>query len=129
MCASQRPCQILLDDRRPGQPALRRFAEPKEIIEAHTPADVRATLARIDQAIRAGHFAAGYFSYELGYALEPRLMPCHWAGHIAPLLWFGIFDRCDELDAMAAEYALATDTRAYAGPLQHDWNESAYRER
>jgi para-aminobenzoate synthetase / 4-amino-4-deoxychorismate lyase len=122
-------CQILLDDGRPGHPPLRRFANPKAIIETHRPADVPGALADLDRAIRAGKYAAGYFSYELGYALEQRLLPHLWSKRGVPLLWFGIFDTCEDCDSDRATHALATEIQAYAGPLHHGWDEGAYRKR
>jgi len=48
-------CQILLDDGRPEHPALRRFANPKGVIETYRQADVPVALADLDRAVRAGH--------------------------------------------------------------------------
>ena len=71
----------------------------------------------------AGSHAAGYFSYELGYLLEPRLAGLLPRDRSVPLLWFGIFGSCETVEALQAQ------GRAYAGPLRHEWDEAAYRTR
>ena len=68
------------------------YSEPIRIIRADTPADVPDALAAIDRAQEAGSHVAGFISYELGYALEPRLGPLLPGGQAAPLLWMGVFD-------------------------------------
>jgi para-aminobenzoate synthetase/4-amino-4-deoxychorismate lyase len=107
---------VLLDNARPGQETLRLFAEPHAVVMARTAAEVPQALARINQAVAAGRYAAGYASYELGYALEPRLLPLLPAPRTVPLLWFGIFDAPQVLDAGWFETQITG--RAYAGPLR-----------
>jgi aminodeoxychorismate synthase component I len=68
---------------------------------------------------------AGYFSYELGYLLEPKLCGLLPSRRSVPLLWFGVFDRAEACDARVLESA----GRAYAGPLRHEWDAEAYGER
>ena len=86
---------VLLDDARPGGRALL-FTQPLEIVETRDFADVRSCLARL-----RGHEAAGFLAYEAGHALEDRLAPLRAAPAEAdpPLLWFGLFDRAEEIDA------------------------------
>jgi para-aminobenzoate synthetase/4-amino-4-deoxychorismate lyase len=110
---------VLLDDS--GQ--IRRYTGAHEIVTAHAPGEVEPALAKIAAALEAGRHAAGYFSYELGYALEPRLAPLMPAGRKLPLLWFGLFD---DVEIVEAEHALAATGRAYAGKLSHEWNERDY---
>ena len=57
-----------------------------------------AALAAIEAAYAAGRYVAGYFSYELGYALEARLLPLLPAARVLPLLWFGIFEAPETFD-------------------------------
>ncbi|HEY2068473.1 MAG TPA: aminodeoxychorismate synthase component I [Rhizomicrobium sp.] len=111
---------VILDDARAGH--LRRYDGARAVIEAWTPDEVPAALAAIARARAEGHHAAGYFSYELGYALEPRLLPLLPKDRALPLLWFGIFDAPD---AQMPE----PRGRAYAGPLRHEWNEDDYATR
>jgi para-aminobenzoate synthetase/4-amino-4-deoxychorismate lyase len=86
---------VLIDDARPGGRA-RLFSAPAEIVGTRDFADVRACLDRL-----RGHHAAGFLSYEAGLAFEERLAPLRAApaGDAPPLLWFGLFDRVEEVDA------------------------------
>ncbi|MGD0141974.1 MAG: aminodeoxychorismate synthase component I [Rhizomicrobium sp.] len=118
---SASPPRLILDD--PVHAGLRVFDSPIGIVEARDPADVPRALAQIDHAVRAGRYVAGYFSYELGYALERKLAHHLWPERSIPLLWFGIFESCEHADVPA------TGARAYAGPLRHEWDERAYGER
>ena len=55
-----------------GAPSLL-FSEPVEIISASTPEEVPAALARLEAGTASGLHAAGFFAYELGYVLEPKI--------------------------------------------------------
>jgi para-aminobenzoate synthetase/4-amino-4-deoxychorismate lyase len=92
-------------------------------VRADDPADVEPALAALEDARVQGRFAAGYFAYELGHALEPRLEPLMPRNRDCPLLWFGVFDGCETVDPPLAE------GRAYAGPLRHGWSPEQYRGR
>ena len=100
----------------------RGFTAPETVVAAHEPGEVALALSALEAARRAGKWAAGYFSYELGYLLEPRLAPLLPKDRAVPLLWFGIFDG-------PAPPGAAPGTRAYAGPLAHEWTEAAYAAR
>src|SRR5271165_6670157 len=75
MSLRQGSCQALLDTARFGERSLVRFIKPTNEIETYTPPDVPAALVEINRAVRAGSYAAGCFSYELGYAFEQQLPP------------------------------------------------------
>ncbi len=62
---------VLLDDARGGRLLL--FTNPRRIIVAHEAEEVAPALAAVNRAVGEGLYAAGYFSYELGYALEGKL--------------------------------------------------------
>ncbi len=94
----------------------RAFQAPLRIIAADSPAEVPGALAAVTAALAGGHHVAGWLGYELGYVLEPRLLPLLPDG--VPLLRLGVFDAPSE--------APAPSGRAYAGPLRHDWDEAAY---
>ncbi|TGU85661.1 aminodeoxychorismate synthase component I, partial [Mesorhizobium sp. M00.F.Ca.ET.151.01.1.1] len=49
-------------------------------------------LERAQVASDAGKWLAGYFSYEAGYLLEPKLVPLLPEGRRAPLVCLGVFD-------------------------------------
>lgn len=102
----------LLDDNRgQGGAVSYLFHDPIEVCAAATPAEVGPALARIEQHIAAGHHAAGYFAYELGYALCPRLAPRLPAARDTPLLCVGVYRRRLAIDDAALEAALEAHTR------------------
>lgn len=77
-----------------------------------------------------GLFAAGYFAYELCYALEPSLARLNPARQTTPVLWFGLFRSREELDGAKASAWLAKHARgrAYAGPLRLGETQDGYAE-
>ena len=82
---------VLLDE----AGGARLYRDPVEVIEAWTPADVRAALPRIRAARARGLHAAGFLSYEAAPAFEPSLP----AGEPpTPLLWFGLFTEWQPVD-------------------------------
>lgn len=87
---------ILLDDARSGAKA-RLFRDPAAIVRADRLADVLPTLERLRGKTR---HAAGFLSYETGCALEARLQ-AGFRQPDAPLLWFGLFDGFEQVDAEA----------------------------
>ncbi len=107
-----RPPFILLDDA-PDGTAVRLYEAPHEIVRADALAEVRPALARLREARASGLHAAGYLAYEAGAALEPRAGSA--AGHDAPLLWFGLFERCRRLAADAVGALLPDPAGAWAG--------------
>ncbi len=121
--------RVLVEDARPDRPHMTLFENPIATIRADRPDEVAPALALIEARLAAGHHVAGYFSYELGYVLEPRLGRLLWPGRRVPLLWFGVFDSCRRAEGGGAEKFLAGPGRAYAGPLQPEWDMAAYRAR
>ncbi|RVC70640.1 aminodeoxychorismate synthase component I, partial [Mesorhizobium sp. M00.F.Ca.ET.038.03.1.1] len=72
------------------------FDRPHEIILARTAEEFAPALERAQAASDAGKWLAGYFSYEAGYLLEPKLVPLLPEGRRAPLVCLGVFDAPDE---------------------------------
>ncbi len=68
------------------------FARPNALIEARTLDEVAPALDALDTARNKGKWIAGYASYELGHALEPRLERAMPEGRVLPLLRFGVYD-------------------------------------
>ena len=105
-------------DRGPaGRPA--RFAGPAAVIVARTLDAVPAALAALDRALADGAWVAGYASYELGYAFEPRLSPLLPAERRLPLLEFGVFD--------APGAAEPAKPGGAVGPFRPEWDFERYR--
>jgi para-aminobenzoate synthetase/4-amino-4-deoxychorismate lyase len=93
MTSAARPF-VLLDDARDGGAAWL-YRDPIEIVETRDPDEVRGCLERL----RDRH-AAGFLTYEAGYAFEDRLRPLAAppASDAPPLLWFGLFGRREPVD-------------------------------
>ncbi|HEV2510667.1 aminodeoxychorismate synthase component I [Bosea sp. (in: a-proteobacteria)] len=89
--AGLRPPFVLLEDRSGAGRALL-FADPAEIVSATEPAAIAGAFARIEAGLKRGLHAAGFLSYELGYAFEPRLAGLLPGEPRLPLLWFGLFE-------------------------------------
>ncbi len=65
------------------------FRNPVETIECSSPDEIESSFGRMEECLKSGLFLAGFFSYELGYFLEPKLR-CEVKGDF-PLAWFGAF--------------------------------------
>ncbi|TPJ44221.1 aminodeoxychorismate synthase component I [Mesorhizobium sp. B2-5-13] len=72
------------------------FERPANVIVAHEAKDFPAALQAAQAAHDAGKWLAGYFSYEAGYLLEPKLVPLLPGRRRAPLVCLGVFDAPDE---------------------------------
>jgi para-aminobenzoate synthetase component 1 len=82
---------VLFEDGRDGGRALL-FERPEEIIRADDAGEVPAAFAAMEAATKRGLYLAGYASYELGYALEPKFARGAAFPHSrTPLLLFGAF--------------------------------------
>ncbi len=120
---------VLLEDTRAGCESARLFHSPATVLQAHAAADVEPALEAAERALQSGNHVAGYFAYELGYLLEPRLEPLLWQRRQTPLLWLGIFGRCETINGEGAEKIFASAHRAHAGPLEFEWDETQYSAR
>lgn len=105
------------------------FSNPSRVIVAMEPAEVPDALMSIQHALACGHHLAGYLSYELGYAFEPRLAKLLPENRRIPLLWFGQFDGPPTLVNGTDAAALWPDERVYATPLSVEWDRETYRSR
>jgi para-aminobenzoate synthetase component 1 len=76
------------------------FRRPRAILRADHAGEVPAVLDALDRARAGGGWIAGMMSYELGYALEPRLTALMPAGRREPLIHMGVFDGPDAYPAL-----------------------------
>ena len=84
---------VLLDDSlTPGGRSLL-YTEPEQIVAADAPDEVEPALDQISAGLARGLHAAGFFAYELGYCLEPKLKGLLPDDRRVPLLWIGLFRR------------------------------------
>lgn len=70
------------------------FSNPIEQITAHRMDEVAEALARAETATENGFYAAGYVSYEAGYAFQDGLE--YKEDNPMPLVWFGIFSQPED---------------------------------
>jgi para-aminobenzoate synthetase/4-amino-4-deoxychorismate lyase len=100
---------VLLEDARPSAAApARLFARPRDVIVAHTLAEVAPALEAVRAGLKRGLYAAGWLSYEAGCAFEPRLAARARvrAADAPPLLWLGLFERVELIENAALAQAL-----------------------
>jgi len=122
---------LLLDDSlTPGGRSLL-YTEPEEIVAAHAPSEVNASLDAVSSGLARGLRAAGFFSYELGYCLEPKLTTLLPDSQSVPLFWIGLFRAPQPLDDAATRAWLEAHgaaERAKISDLRLSWSRDQYRE-
>ncbi len=103
------------------------FADPMSVIVAWEPADVDLALLAMQEARAAGHWLAGFTSYELGYHLEPKLSALMPDGRRTPLLCFGVFARPNPSEARSLIHQgrLAEASATLAPPVPV-WTQADY---
>ncbi len=74
------------------------YENPVSIVECCHSQHVDTALEEIDQALSEGFHAAGFFSYELGYLLEPKLCSLIPENRKIPLIWMGLFREPKQLN-------------------------------
>ncbi|QDC00580.1 aminodeoxychorismate synthase component I [Mesorhizobium sp. 8] len=115
---------ILFRDDFSGEETL--FDRPRKIIVAERTEDFFPALEEAQRAHEAGRWLAGYFSYEAGYLLEPKLAPIIPERRDTPLLVLGVFDGPSD-NALPADRRPATN-----GPIhgvRATWSFEDYRKR
>ncbi|KQS03281.1 aminobenzoate synthetase [Sphingomonas sp. Leaf357] len=115
---------VLLDDARAGGVPARLYRAPVRVIAAHELAGVMPALAEVRAAGATGLHAAGFLSYEAGAAFEPVLgTPVSGGG---PLVWFGLFDRYEEISAEDVAAVLPDPAGAWIGAPRPDEDRATY---
>ena len=95
------------------------FGGVRGLIVARDPSDLPAALDALDAARAAGQWLAGFASYEMGYALEPRLAALIPARRRLPLLQFGVYDApCTALPLVCGPARL--------GPAVPGWSQARH---
>lgn len=95
------------------------FRDPVQLIRADRPDEVATALAELDAAQADGRWLAGYYSYELGYALEPKLAGLMPDQRRLPLICFGVYD--------APTQGSLNRGPAGFGAFEPDWSRGQYR--
>jgi para-aminobenzoate synthetase / 4-amino-4-deoxychorismate lyase len=118
---------VLLDDARTHGAALARlYANPVEIVVTRRMIDVPHALFALRTATKGGLHAAGYLTYEAGYALEPRLLSRVPETSDMPLLWFGLFRDFAEIAPEDVPTLLPDPASAWVGAPSPDIARSDY---
>ena len=89
---------ILFDDARADGAPGRLYEAPVGEIVARSAGEIGPALAGLRAAVATGKHAAGWISYDAGYALEDRLRGHERRLGTTPLLWFGLFEGYREVD-------------------------------
>jgi para-aminobenzoate synthetase/4-amino-4-deoxychorismate lyase len=122
---------ILLDNSRDADGLTYLFENPERIIRADAPDGIDAALTELEAALASGLHAAGFFSYELGYVLEPHLAPLLPPVRDMPLLWFALFRERKTLQpGCGAAWIKSRMTGDYAISVPvPEWDEASYAAR
>jgi para-aminobenzoate synthetase/4-amino-4-deoxychorismate lyase len=122
---------VLLDDSTSLEAVSQLFEHPIEIVRADEPEDVARALAALSSGLARGLHAAGFFSYELGYVLEPRLASLLPPNRKVPLLWFGLYEKPRELTGAEVQGWLTEEAigNPTLGELAHSWDSVSYLKR
>ncbi|MCP4935478.1 MAG: aminodeoxychorismate synthase component I [bacterium] len=78
-----------------------------KIICADEISQIDRAIEQLNDAIDSGLTAAGFFSYELGYGLEPSLQPLMSENRRVPLIWFALYPKTQYLRGPQLEQFLA----------------------
>ncbi len=107
------------------------YEHPREIIRADSLDQVAGAIAALTAGIAEGLHAAGFFSYELGYVLEPKLASLLPPKRTMPLLWFGLYTSPRELSGAEVQDWLTVEAigNPTLGALAHTWDSASYLER
>jgi len=120
---------VLLDDSltQGGRSLL--YTAPERVVTAHEPGEVEAALDAVSAGLARGLHAAGFFSYELGYCLEPKLKGLLPADRRVPLFWIGLFRSPRPLDDAGTRAWLEANgaaERAKISDLRLSWSREQY---
>jgi len=81
----------------PDQERALWFSQPRRVICCQSPSDVLGCLAEVESAIKDGCYVAGFMAYEAGYGLSPKLATLKPPASAEHALWFGVYERMQEL--------------------------------
>lgn len=122
---------VLLDDSLTELGRSLLFTKPEQEVLALNPEGLAAALAIVAKGLDRGLHAAGFFSYELGYCLEPKLQALLPTERRVPLFWIGLFPPAQPLDDSGTRAWLDANggtERAKISDLQLSWTREQYNE-
>lgn len=101
------------------------FEHPERLIIIDEASEFEAGLTALEQARRAGKWLAGYFSYEAGFLLEPKLAALLPPKRRVPLICFGVFSKpLIQNNAPVSE----NKTQAHLSDFHAHWTQSRYQQ-
>jgi para-aminobenzoate synthetase/4-amino-4-deoxychorismate lyase len=106
------------------------FERPERVIAVHHPSEVEAGLDAVSEGLARGLHAAGFFAYELGYCLEPKLHGLLPEDRRQPLIWIGLFRepvRFTDAETRGWLDANGALERSTISDLQLSWTREQYR--
>ncbi|MFD1745190.1 aminodeoxychorismate synthase component I [Rhizobium helianthi] len=123
----QRPYALFRNDRK-GSCLV--FDQPLQIIRVHEAAGILPALQQLEEARRAGHWLAGYISYEAGYVFEEKLKPLIEDGRETPLIAMGVFAAPAGMEHELARPVAKTELQAASiDDARVSWSFEEYRSR
>ena len=78
------------------------FVNPTDIVQSHSLSNIKDCFERVSSYLNRGYYAAGFCSYEMGYAFEKMYKKKK--SYDFPLLWFGIFKKPVIFDHQSGEF-------------------------
>jgi para-aminobenzoate synthetase/4-amino-4-deoxychorismate lyase len=109
----QTPATVLLEGAEPEkyesteEPWTQLFTAPLRVCQARGPEEMPALFAAIEDALRAGFCAAGFFNYECGAWFEPAAVAAkseELRSTLGAHAWFGIYQRGYRADSATGEF-------------------------
>ena len=95
---------VVCDDSRVDGSGSVLFYDPDEVVVCADPSDIASSFQRLEAGVRRGLHAAGWFSYELGYHLEPRLAPLAPSDPgQPPLVMMGLFSERTDMSTQMSD--------------------------
>ena len=105
------------------------FAEPAEVIMAHTRVQFFDALDRMERARQEGKWLAGYMAYEAGHLFEEKLASFAEENRETPLLCFGVFDAPAADGHPLGQPAQRPENQEFLTEPKAGWNFEIYKER
>jgi para-aminobenzoate synthetase component 1 len=105
------------------------FADPAEIIVAHSRAEVFKGLERMQEARTQGKWLAGYMAYEAGHVFEDKLRGFAEEHRQTPLMMFGVFDAPEDIDHPLAQPSRRVENDEFLTAPKAAWNFASYARR
>jgi para-aminobenzoate synthetase / 4-amino-4-deoxychorismate lyase len=128
--AADAPFVLLVESHRdPDRERALLFEAPQQLFACRQPSEVPAALAAVEGAVQAGHYVAGFMTYEAGYGLLPKLSSLVVPSSQEHALWFGVFAPPRELRGRAVDAWLAEragNSKASVSGLRFERDRAAY---